>query len=375
MKERSIVILGGGFAGTTLARRLKRLMPPSWDIVLLSKENYITYTPLLPEVVGASILPGHAVAPIRQMIRRTRYYRAEVTDLDLDQRELRYRGAGSGVMGYDHLVLACGTRAKLDMTLGMAQHALPLVQLGDALDLRNRVILRLEEVELEADRMRRQWLTTFVVIGGNFSGIEAAGAVATYGAVCRAPGTAACRQPAKSGPRPRVATVRLSAPRANCVGGTSKGGGSRAWPEPLRRPSLGALAGGVSCQAPDSVTKSAGLFRMGLATAVPTRCDAVPLRALPRFLEPRQTRQEGCGDKAQGHRPWVRGDTVSFGDSLMPDVDTKRASLGPKLSCEICKKEIPRSTARSAEGEDYVFYFCGPECYAEWKRLAPTSKP
>lgn len=178
MSEHTIVILGGGFAGTTLAQRLERRMPPSWNIVLLSKENYITYTPLLAEVVGASILPGHAVAPIRQMIRRTRYYRAEVTDLDLDQRELRYRGAGSSVMRYDHLVLACGMRANLGMVPGMAQHALPLVQLGDALDLRNRIILRLEEAELEADPARRQWLTTFVIIGGNFSGIEVTGAVA-----------------------------------------------------------------------------------------------------------------------------------------------------------------------------------------------------
>lgn len=59
----------------------------------------------------------------------------------------------------------------------------------------------------------------------------------------------------------------------------------------------------------------------------------------------------------------------------MPDVDTKKASLEPRLSCEVCKKEIPRSAAQSAEGDDYVFYFCGPECYAQWKSSAPESKP
>lgn len=98
MSQHSIVIVGGGFAGTALARSLERRMPRDWDIVLLSKENYIVYTPLLPEVVGASILPGHAVAPIRQMIKRTRYYRVEVTGLDLERRELRYCGAGSGTV-------------------------------------------------------------------------------------------------------------------------------------------------------------------------------------------------------------------------------------------------------------------------------------
>ena len=92
MLECNIAILGGGFAGTTLARRLERRLPDSYRIALLSKNNFITYSPLLPEVVGASILPGHVVAPIRQMTKRTQFYMVRVTDIDLDRREIHYLG-------------------------------------------------------------------------------------------------------------------------------------------------------------------------------------------------------------------------------------------------------------------------------------------
>ena len=64
-----IVIVGGGFAGTTLARTLERRLPPSQPLVLVSEESYTTFNPMLAEVVGASVFPEHVVAPIRQMSR------------------------------------------------------------------------------------------------------------------------------------------------------------------------------------------------------------------------------------------------------------------------------------------------------------------
>ena len=62
--QRNIVIVGGGFAGIELARRLERRLPSGWQATLLSQDNFVTYNPLLPEVVGASVLPGHVVAPL-----------------------------------------------------------------------------------------------------------------------------------------------------------------------------------------------------------------------------------------------------------------------------------------------------------------------
>ena len=177
MDKSRVVIVGGGFAGTGMARRLERRLPADWDIVLISQENCITYSPLLAEVVGASILPGHVVAPIRQILKRTRFRMASVSDIDFDQKEVRCSGDWTGSVGFDHLVLACGTTVNRRALPGMAQHSLPLKTSGDALFLRNRVCVRLEMADMEEDGEQRRWLTTFVVIGGGFSGVEVAGEI------------------------------------------------------------------------------------------------------------------------------------------------------------------------------------------------------
>ena len=180
MANSNLVILGGGFAGTTLARRLERRLPRDWRLFLLSKDNCITYNPLLAEVVGASMLPGHVVAPIRQIVKRTRFHMAAVTDIDFERREIRYQAEAAGVLRYDQLVLACGTTVNLNAVSGMAEHALPLRTLGDTLFLRNRVIERLEQAEMQDDAARRRWLTTFIVVGGGLSGVEVAGELSDF---------------------------------------------------------------------------------------------------------------------------------------------------------------------------------------------------
>lgn len=178
--EKQIVIVGGGFAGITLAQQLERRLPPQWRLTLVSQENFITFNPLLPEVIGASILPGHVIAPHRQMVRRASVCMAQVTHVDYEARTVHYLGEGSGSLRFDQLVLACGVNANLDLVKGMSQHALPLKTLGDALFLRNRVIARLEQAELQPDPDARRWLTTFVIIGGGFSGVETAGELTDF---------------------------------------------------------------------------------------------------------------------------------------------------------------------------------------------------
>ena len=180
MAKSNLVILGGGFAGTTLARRLERRRPEDWQLILLSQENCITYNPLLAEVVGASMLPGHAVAPIRQIVKHTRFFMATVTDIDLDRRELHYQAEEAGVLHYDQLVLACGTAVNVNALPGMAEHALPLRTVGDALFLRNRLLVRMEQAEMQDDPERRRWLTTFIVVGGGLSGVEVAGELSDF---------------------------------------------------------------------------------------------------------------------------------------------------------------------------------------------------
>lgn len=177
---KNLVIIGGGFAGVKAMQALEHALPPDWTLTLVSQENFITFNPLLPEVVGASILPGHVIAPHRQMIHCSHVCMARVTEIDTANRVVHYLGEGPGEIHYDQLILACGTNANLDIVKGMSSYALPLKTLGDALFLRNRIISRLEQAELQPDREQRRWLTTFVVVGGGFSGVETAGELVDF---------------------------------------------------------------------------------------------------------------------------------------------------------------------------------------------------
>ncbi len=177
MSEKAVVIVGGGFAGVTLARRLERVLPQNVPLLLLSAENFLLFSPLLSEVVGAALLPAHCVVPIRQLLGRTAFRRARVTAIDTERRQVDFECGGAGSLRYGQLVLACGVRARLDLVPGMAEHAFPLKTPGDALELRNRVLLQLERAEAETDEERRRTLTSFAVVGGGSSGVEVAGAV------------------------------------------------------------------------------------------------------------------------------------------------------------------------------------------------------
>ncbi|WP_157266804.1 NAD(P)/FAD-dependent oxidoreductase [Azohydromonas aeria] len=178
---RHVVIVGGGFGGTALARRLERRLPEGWQLTLVSEESTTTFNPLLAEVVGAAVFPEQVVAPIREMLKSSRFVMGRVTRVDGQARTLRLSTlAGPLDLPYDHLVLAFGTRANLDLVPGSPKHALPLKLVGDAMFIRNRVLQRLARIELESDAARRRLLGGFVVIGGGFSGVEVAGALADF---------------------------------------------------------------------------------------------------------------------------------------------------------------------------------------------------
>jgi NADH dehydrogenase len=110
------------------------------------------------------------------MLHRGRFVMGKVEAIDPAHRSLRATTlAGEIVVPYEHLVLAFGNRARLDLIPGLAQHALPLKTVGDAMHIRNMVLRRVAQIELEADASVRARLGHFVVIGGGFSGVETAG--------------------------------------------------------------------------------------------------------------------------------------------------------------------------------------------------------
>jgi NADH dehydrogenase len=174
-----IVVVGAGFAGTNLVRALSRRLPPGWTLTLLSDESYTTFNPMLPEAVGASIFPEHVIVPVRAMMRpgaQRRFIMGSVAEVDMGRRRLACRTlAGEIEVGFDHLVLALGNRARIDLMPGMVEHGLPLKTVGDAMHIRNTVLRRLARIELESDPGLRRRLGHFIVVGGGFSGVEVAG--------------------------------------------------------------------------------------------------------------------------------------------------------------------------------------------------------
>lgn len=177
---RSIVIVGGGFAGTTLARRLSRNLPDGYELVLVSEESYTTFHPMLPEAVGASVFPEQIIVPIRAMLSKTdgRFVMGVVTGVDAQRQTITCNTlAGVSEIPYEHLVLAFGNRARLDLLPGMAAHSLPLKTAGDSMQIRNKVLRCMARIELETDPAVRKKFGHFVIIGGGFSGVEVAGAL------------------------------------------------------------------------------------------------------------------------------------------------------------------------------------------------------
>lgn len=175
-----IVIVGGGFAGVRCARALRaRLSEDQAAVVLFNPESHMVFHPLLAEVAGASVNPDAVAASLRQMLPRARVRTEAVIGLDLGRRILSYQGheGRPRQMGYDHVVLACGETMNLSTVPGMADHALPLKSIGDALAIRARVMEQLERADVCEDPDRKRWHLTFVVVGGGYSGVEVAGEI------------------------------------------------------------------------------------------------------------------------------------------------------------------------------------------------------
>jgi NADH dehydrogenase len=174
------VIVGGGFAGVTVAQRLERLLPAETEIIVLSAGNHLVFTPMLPEVVGRTVSPLHVVVAGRQLTRRTKWLEARVSRIDRKNNEAHYvRGDGTPAsMPYTHLVLACGSAANLEEIPGLAARGYALKTVTDAIVMGNDLIGNFEAAATETEREARQRLLTVVVIGGGFSGVEVAGHIA-----------------------------------------------------------------------------------------------------------------------------------------------------------------------------------------------------
>jgi NADH dehydrogenase len=173
----NIVILGGGFAGVYAALYLEKEFAHDEDVAvtLISEENFLLFTPMLPEVPSSSIEAKHIVSPLRAFLRKVKFQNSTVRSIDIENRVvvvshcpmcLRFE------LKFDHLVLALGSTTNFRGVPGVADNALPMKTLSDAMMLRNHIIDLFEHADMQSDPELRRALLTFVVAGGGFAGAE-----------------------------------------------------------------------------------------------------------------------------------------------------------------------------------------------------------
>jgi NADH dehydrogenase len=168
-----IVIVGGGFVGLTLARRLQRLLRRGEaDVVLVDPATSMTYQPFLAETAGGWIEPRHVAVPLRTTLRRTRVITGRVAAVDRTRRSVEIilpDGTGQS-LEYDELVLAPGSVSRPQPVPGLAEYGLGFTSLADAVILRDAVLRQLALAADTDDPERRRAALTFVVVGGGYSG-------------------------------------------------------------------------------------------------------------------------------------------------------------------------------------------------------------
>lgn len=169
-----VVIAGAGFGGLTCARGLKNAPV---DVLLVDRNNYHLFTPLLYQVASALLEPSEVARPIRQLIRPLRnadFRQAEITGVDFEQRRLL---TDHGPIAYDYLVLASGSQSDYFGNPSLADQTLPLKALGEGLMVRNHILSQFEAWRWTDDPDKQRVLLTFVVVGGGPTGVEMAGAL------------------------------------------------------------------------------------------------------------------------------------------------------------------------------------------------------
>ncbi|MGH2568461.1 MAG: NAD(P)/FAD-dependent oxidoreductase, partial [Bacteroidota bacterium] len=148
-----VVILGGGFAGVYTAMQLEAHLGSRDDIeiVLVNRENYFVFQPMLPEIISGSIGILDTVSPIRRLLPRTVLFVRDVEAIDLAQKTVSLSHGfrpRPHLLQYDHLVITLGNVTDFRGMPGLHEHALPFKNLADALYLRNHLINVLEEAAI-----------------------------------------------------------------------------------------------------------------------------------------------------------------------------------------------------------------------------------
>ena len=163
------LVIGGGFAGGYVARCLRKR-----GATIVSPENFMLYTPMLPEAASGTLEPRHTVVPLRMMCPHAEFVLGRATSVDFKRSRVQVETIEGHVdLSYRDLVIALGAISRTLPIPGLADHALGFKSLADAIHLRNHVLRRLEAADAAPDETQRLRELTFVFVGAGYAGVEA----------------------------------------------------------------------------------------------------------------------------------------------------------------------------------------------------------
>ena len=173
-KKSRVVIIGGGFGGIQLAKTLRN---KDVQVIIIDKNNYHTFQPLLYQV-ATSVLEAESIAyPIRKIFTRAKnvFFRlGEVTQIDRENKKLLL---GNDELYYDHLVIATGAKTNFFGNEGLTISAMPMKSVLEALDLRSMILQNFEKTLRNSNKRKRKGMMNFVIAGAGPTGVELAGAM------------------------------------------------------------------------------------------------------------------------------------------------------------------------------------------------------
>ncbi|MBL1232496.1 MAG: NAD(P)/FAD-dependent oxidoreductase [Vicingaceae bacterium] len=172
-----VVVIGGGFAGISFVKKLKS---KPVQVVMLDKNNFHQFQPLLYQVATSGIEPDSIVFPLRKLFKgyQNVFYRmADVESIEAEQNRVN---TNIGIINYDYLVIATGSDTNFFGLKDIQENSVGMKTIQEALDIRSLILQNLEKAVVTCDDAERNALTNFAIIGGGPAGVETAGAIAEF---------------------------------------------------------------------------------------------------------------------------------------------------------------------------------------------------
>ena len=175
-KKHRVVIVGAGFAGFNAARELVRLVGDSAEITVINSTDYFLYLPLMPQVTGGLIEPGHIRVSLPRRLRKTRFVLGTVNHVDAARKTVSWTGpeGTAGQTEFDRIILTAGSVNKLLPIPGLTDYAVGFRTITEAVYLHDHIVRQLELASVATDPAERAARCTFVVVGGGYTGTEVA---------------------------------------------------------------------------------------------------------------------------------------------------------------------------------------------------------